>query len=131
MSQCQARNRSGQQCGQQAIMGASVCYLHGGKAPQVQRKAKERLMLASLPAVAKLIEVMDKADSWGEQRQAAINILDRSGLKPYNEDEARTVVHGDMPIIQVIWGGPELSDPNTKVIDVTPSDVTRTNGKVR
>lgn len=41
---CQARLRKGQrQCQRAAILGGRVCRLHGGAAPQVKRKAVERL----------------------------------------------------------------------------------------
>ena len=41
--QCTAKSkRSGQQCGNHALKGATVCRMHGGKAPQVQAAAKVR-----------------------------------------------------------------------------------------
>lgn len=41
---CTARSRrSGELCRRWAIRGGTVCIMHGGKAPQVQRKAAERL----------------------------------------------------------------------------------------
>src|SRR4029078_9525911 len=40
---CRARRqRDGKPCGCYAIRGATVCRIHGGMAPQVQRKAKAR-----------------------------------------------------------------------------------------
>lgn len=53
MSQCKATNRQGNRCGRSAVPGATVCNMHGGKAPQVQAKAAERLQWAAqvdLPA---------------------------------------------------------------------------------
>lgn len=41
--QCTARNRRGERCKRGPIAGGTVCAMHGGKAPQVQRKAAERL----------------------------------------------------------------------------------------
>lgn len=44
---CSARRqRDGKPCGRFAIRGGSVCGLHGGMAPQTQRKAKERMNFA-------------------------------------------------------------------------------------
>lgn len=41
---CTAKSkRSGTQCRQWAIRGGFVCSMHGGQAPQVKRKAQERL----------------------------------------------------------------------------------------
>ena len=40
---CSARRqRDGKPCGRYAIRGGTVCPIHGGKAPQVLRKAKAR-----------------------------------------------------------------------------------------
>jgi hypothetical protein len=41
--QCTATNKAGQQCRRAAILGGHVCRLHGGAAPQVKRKAAQRL----------------------------------------------------------------------------------------
>lgn len=41
--QCRATSRAGRQCRNTAIPGGAVCKYHGGAAPQVQRKAAERL----------------------------------------------------------------------------------------
>jgi hypothetical protein len=41
---CSAHSKqTGKQCGRTAIPGGTVCRYHGGLAPQVQRKAAERL----------------------------------------------------------------------------------------
>lgn len=38
----------GKRCPNAAIKGGSVCSAHGGKAPQVKAKAKERLLIAAV-----------------------------------------------------------------------------------
>jgi hypothetical protein len=40
---CTAHRTDGQPCGGWAVHGASVCATHGGRAPQVQAAARERL----------------------------------------------------------------------------------------
>jgi hypothetical protein len=46
MPQCRAKaKRSGKQCARPAMLGGFVCQKHGGMAPQVKRKAAERLLL--------------------------------------------------------------------------------------
>jgi hypothetical protein len=45
ISRCSARSKtSGAQCAKNAIPGGNVCYYHGGNAPQVRAKAKERIV---------------------------------------------------------------------------------------
>ena len=41
---CQARRKTGGPCGNYAIRGGFVCVKHGGRAPQVARAARERLL---------------------------------------------------------------------------------------
>ena len=41
--QCAAKNRRGEPCGRAPIKGATVCYVHGGRAPQVKAAAARRL----------------------------------------------------------------------------------------
>lgn len=42
--QCSATSRSGNRCKKGPIPGGMVCRMHGGGAPQVKRKAMERLL---------------------------------------------------------------------------------------
>lgn len=43
MRSCKAKTRRGKPCGGKPIVGGTVCRMHGGAAPQVKRKAEERL----------------------------------------------------------------------------------------
>lgn len=44
---CTARSKqTGEQCGQRALAGGSVCHWHGGKSPLAARKAAQRLAAA-------------------------------------------------------------------------------------
>ncbi len=43
---CVAKKQSGQPCVNWPIKGATVCRVHGGSAPQVKRKAQQRVALA-------------------------------------------------------------------------------------
>ncbi len=45
---CTATNRAGAQCGRRPVPGANVCALHGGKAPAVARRARERVLEARI-----------------------------------------------------------------------------------
>jgi hypothetical protein len=53
--QCSAHTSSGKQCRRQAVKGATVCYVHGGAAPQVRAAAARRL--AEREAAASLADV--------------------------------------------------------------------------
>lgn len=71
--------RSGHRCRRWAIAGATVCQVHGGAAPQVQRKAAERVALAEAlargdrrPAWQILLDATHTADVL--MRQARVEI---------------------------------------------------------
>lgn len=48
-------SRTGKPCQQRPIAGGTVCVTHGGRAPQVVAKAKERLLRAKLQAGVKAL----------------------------------------------------------------------------
>lgn len=58
---CSAHSsRTGKPCQKYPIAGATVCRTHGGAAPQVQRKAAERLAELVPKAIQKLDALMDR-----------------------------------------------------------------------
>src|SRR6266511_3197022 len=69
MTQCVATTRAGRRCGTQAMRGATVCRLHGGKAPQVQRRAMVRASFQEL-----LRKMPDRP--WHEVYAEALHIND-------------------------------------------------------
>jgi len=78
---CAARRQDGQPCGMTPIRGAAVCRMHGGSAPQVIKKARERLALAADDAASWLVKMMnDESVPWSERRRAMETILDRAGI---------------------------------------------------
>lgn len=59
MVQCRATSKqAGRQCKRGAIPGGLVCKMHGGGAPQVQKKAAERLAEARDRALGLLNELL-------------------------------------------------------------------------
>ncbi|PSG97484.1 hypothetical protein BRD56_05365 [Thermoplasmatales archaeon SW_10_69_26] len=48
---CTATNNRGERCRKYAIKGGNVCEVHGGSAPQVKKKAGERMREAAAPAI--------------------------------------------------------------------------------
>lgn len=73
---CKATNRWGEQCAKWAMKGSVVCNKHGGAAPQVRRKAQERIAMAQDDAASTLIKFMsDKTVPIAERRRCAEFLL--------------------------------------------------------
>ena len=85
---CTARKRNGDPCGNAAMNGSTVCRMHGGAAPQVKRRAQQRILEASDKAAAHLVAMMqDKTIPPAVQLAAARDLLDRAGLAGKQELE--------------------------------------------
>lgn len=78
---CAAHRTNGEACKKNAILGGTVCDVHGGRAPQVKRAAAERLAEMVDPAITELGKLMRSADSEQVQLAAIKDILDRAGYK--------------------------------------------------
>ena len=101
---------TGERCKNPAIPGGNVCNVHGGEAPQVKRKASERLnemarrvLEESEPHLFDLIESYSDAETLDEKaavlreiRQWTTSILDRAPNAP-NKTEDRNV-DGDVTL---------------------------------
>lgn len=107
--QCTATASStGERCKQPAIPGGNVCRFHGGRAPQVEEKANERLermareLLAEFePRVEELLTEYDHAETPNERvkvhrelRQTVTDVLDRAGKGPTEKREHSGEVDG-------------------------------------
>jgi hypothetical protein len=78
---CNAARPNGSRCKREAEGGAVVCGEHGGAAPQVRRRAAERLMMNADQAAQMLVRMMDDADvPFGVRAKIAQDLLDRAGL---------------------------------------------------
>jgi hypothetical protein len=110
--QCTAKSKqSGQRCKRTPIPGASVCKFHGGGAPQVEAKAKERLAALVDPAIARLEELLVSGEDTVAMR-AVIDVLDRNGFKP--KETLRFEWNGDLS---------QLSDEQLDTLIVQLDDV--------
>jgi hypothetical protein len=85
---CTARRRNGEPCRNWAMLGTNVCRMHGGAAPQVRRRAQQRILEASDKAAARLVELMQDAKvPYAVQLAAARDLLDRAQLAGKQEIE--------------------------------------------
>lgn len=117
--ECVGHNREGEPCGQTPKTGAVCCHWHGGKAPQVEEKAQQRLLEAAVPAVAALRDVVDdEGASDGDKIRAAKAILDR--VPETTRAERRELVgkdggpieHEVHPLAEALQEGYQDRDPD-------------------
>jgi hypothetical protein len=74
--QCQSKSRqSGEQCLNRIKEGAVVCHIHGGKSPNVRRKAREREVEVKARKV--LADVAGDFDPLGNPLEALENVARR------------------------------------------------------
>lgn len=94
---CSARKTNGDPCGASPVRGATVCNKHGGSAPQVKRKAQERL-LEGVPKMLKMLkELASNEDVPPQVRLAAIrDWLDRAGIDRKIEVEVSSTTFEQM-----------------------------------
>lgn len=87
---CTATNRAGERCKRRPIPGGNVCTNHGGKAPQVKRRAQLRLLELIDPAIATLAREMATATKSSDRQRAANSLLDRAGMGRHQEVDIHT-----------------------------------------
>ena len=72
---------SGGRCKREAEPGSIVCRLHGGAAPQVRKRAAERLIMSADHASQKLLQWLDDPEvPYRVRAEIAQDLLDRAGL---------------------------------------------------
>lgn len=91
---CSVMKPSGDQCRRVAEPGSVVCDNHGGLAPQVQRRAKERLAVVSESIVEQMLAwLYDPAVPLALKVKIATDVLDRAGV-----DKTAKIVVGVDPV---------------------------------
>ena len=84
---CTAHRKNGDRCKRAAGVGTTVCDAHGGRAPQVKRKARQRIEEAADRMARELLKMATDESASEAVRLAAIrDALDRAGVS------ARTAV---------------------------------------
>ena len=78
---CNGHMIDGGRCKREAEPGSVVCRVHGGAAPQVRKRAAERLIMSADHASQKLIEWLDDPEvPYRVWAQIARDMLERAGL---------------------------------------------------
>jgi hypothetical protein len=123
---CKATNRWGEPCKNWAMKGAVVCNKHGGMAPQVKRRAQERIMMAQDDAASLLVRFLsDDGVPYAERRRCAQFLLTYENrnevklmLEPWQEDLGDVVVSYEFSSEDVIEGEVVEDEPRA----IPPSD---------
>jgi hypothetical protein len=104
---CNATRPNGSRCKREAEPGSVVCRLHGGAAPQVRKRAAERLIMSADHVSQKLLEWLDDPEvTYRVRAEIAQDLLDRAGL-------IATQVHQIIPMTE---------DPITRFFEGILSD---------
>lgn len=113
---CTAHRSNGSTCGNWAIRGGRVCAVHGGRAPHVKARARQRLDDMVDPALVELRKLIARADSDSVRLSAIKDILDRTGYKlPERlETDSAVTIKVEYEIIEQ----PMAEVPRETIVDV-------------
>ena len=114
-ARCVARTRRGTPCAGKVVQGANVCRMHGGAAPQVQRKAQERIAHASDVAVLQILALMQAPDTPAPVKLAAAkDLLDRASVS------GKTTLEVEVPAWRELLDGIVATLPAEGIAAVRP-----------
>lgn len=118
VNQCTAHRKNGDRCRKASIKGATVCRSHGGAAPQVQRAARTRLLMASDDLMKALLKIALSGEEEGTRLRAVLGALDRAGFSTKTE---LAVTH-EVPMWEQVMQGLVFSDFDRGGINDDPTD---------
>src|SRR6266496_2329460 len=82
-AKCRAHSsQTGLPCQHWPMRGTTVCQVHGGRAPQVRKAARDRLAEMVDPALTELLRIVESGENDGIKLAAIKDVLDRAGYKP-------------------------------------------------
>lgn len=96
--------RKGRQCLRPAIDGGTVCYHHGGAAPQVKAKARQRLEEAADRMAKELLGIATGAESESVKLAAIRDALDRAGVSAKQAVELSATASEPKPYEDLLMG---------------------------
>jgi hypothetical protein len=96
--------RKGRQCLRPAIDGGTVCYHHGGAAPQVKAKARQRLEEAADRMAKELLGIAEGAESESVKLAAIRDALDRAGVSAKQAVELSAATSEPKPYEELLSG---------------------------
>ena len=106
---CNGHMVNGGRCKREAAAGSLVCRLHGGAAPQVRKRAAERLIMSADHASQKLLEWLDDPEvPYRVRAEIAQDLLDRAGLA--STQAIKIVPAEDDPVMRFFEGA--FDDPS-------------------
>lgn len=95
-AQCKAHCRTGKRCTNPPMLGGMVCRMHGGTAPQVLAKAKERLAALAPKAIQVMDGLLDREQFPTVQFQASRFVIEQEVGKAI--EHVDTTIDGDITL---------------------------------
>lgn len=111
---CSAKSsRTGKPCQRWAILGGTVCPMHGGSAPQVKAAAQLRIEDLRPKAIAYMDWLLSQRDYPSAGLGAAKDALDRNDGKPTEKVDVN--LSGEADLIAALYAGRKRATEGSEV----------------